>query len=325
MEAMRREMEAHFQQQLNAQLEQLRAEVTASQQQVETARMDANRLQSELNQARVAIHNAASTTAAPIQSNQTVRTKPPTRFNGRRDAVAVSTFIYAVRNYVVLARTPVADQISLFASLLEGNALIWWMQHEAHAPEEQRSTLDQALEALQATFSPHDAVNRARAELALLRHTGSLRDYINQFMNLSLIAHNLTDLEKCELFRRGLKDQYRTHVYLQEAKTLSKAIAIADLYDRSQTMSRLDRTVTIRPSGPGGPPSGSAIPMEIDSVSAQRVPIEKRLSRSQNSQSAERRRRCREQNLCFGCESPDHKYPDCPQRKRRTHFRERQD
>lgn len=84
-------------------------------------------------------------------------------------------------------------------------------------------------------FRPDNSVRIARDRLAVLRQTGDLVTYINNFMDIKLAIPGMTDEEGCDKFIRGLTSkQMRSHIRQYEANTLKEAIHAALAFDSAQ-------------------------------------------------------------------------------------------
>ena len=68
--------------------------------------------------------------------------------------------------------------------------------------------------------------------LALLRLTGSVAEYSNQFMNLAYRDTELSEKQQVQLFVMGLREPLKTDVALRSPKTLDKVIMYARVYEQ---------------------------------------------------------------------------------------------
>jgi hypothetical protein len=69
-------------------------------------------------------------------------------------------------------------------------------------------------------------------ELALLRHTGSVDEYCNQFMSLLCHEPSLTESQRIQLFSTGLGKPLQTDVALQQSACLDEVVVLARAYEQ---------------------------------------------------------------------------------------------
>lgn len=81
-------------------------------------------------------------------------------------------------------------------------------------------------------FCPENSELLARDHMALLTQTGDISTYINNFMDLKLAITDMTDVEACDKFMRGLREG-NTVAYVRQYYdgTLKTAIKAALTYD----------------------------------------------------------------------------------------------
>jgi hypothetical protein len=76
-------------------------------------------------------------------------------------------------------------------------------------------------------FTNVNEQQRARDRLADLRQSGSVRDYITQFRNVSLQILDMSAADQLDRFKRGLKDNVRIEVE-RDCSTLEECERIAE-------------------------------------------------------------------------------------------------
>jgi Retrotransposon gag protein len=194
----------------------------------------------------------SSTSAVIIEDSSTLRVlqqrlRP---FDGRRDVRSLEDYIDSMENYFAVASTLTeSSKLAIAVSYLDRTAATWWKSHLRSTPEDltgqphpQRIRRWLSMrQALLAEFYPTDVIRSARDRLAKLRQTNSVKEYVERFRNLELQIPDLSDSEKVDRFRRGLKDSVRLQVALQPglrnsdfATLVASAIEIDDIIYRSK-------------------------------------------------------------------------------------------
>ena len=77
-------------------------------------------------------------------------------------------------------------------------------------------------------FAPSNAEKEARACLRLLKQTGNVRDYINDFTTLILEISDMSDKDSLFYFQDGLKNWAKAELDRRGVQTLDDAITIAE-------------------------------------------------------------------------------------------------
>ncbi|KAL2923900.1 Retrovirus-related Pol polyprotein from transposon 17.6 [Bienertia sinuspersici] len=81
---------------------------------------------------------------------------------------------------------------------------------------------------LRKQFLPNNVSWVARDKLRELRHTGSIREYVKQFMSLMLDIDGMSEQDKLYTFIAGLKPWAQTELRRQKVEDLTSAIAAAE-------------------------------------------------------------------------------------------------
>lgn len=160
-----------------------------------------------------------------------LKPKRPEVFDGKRDQMTVEAWIYSIDSYIQLVQlgSPVAisdsDKIKFAATLFSGSAASWWfLVFQSH---EVPATWNDFVRMLRAEFVPFDAERLARDRLHALRQVTSVIDYITKFRNIILTIPGMSESEKWDRFRMGLKPQVRLEVMKSGKTTFEEAARIA--------------------------------------------------------------------------------------------------
>lgn len=218
-----------------------------------------------------------------------IKPKRPDAYDGKRDHMTVEAWIYSVESYLKLVQlgSTVAisdnDKMTFAATLFSGSAANWWfvVVQSNQVPE----TWIEFLSRIREEFVPFDAERLARDRLHSIKQVTSVVDFLNKFRNIILTIPGMTDGEKWDRFRMGLKPHVRLEVMKSGKTTFEEAARIALNVDsalcgvgmfsgQSQTGFRI-------------PSSDGPVPMDIGNI-----------ERSRGSRTSGRKRR---NNKCWVC------------------------
>ncbi|CAL5430771.1 unnamed protein product [Camellia sinensis] len=132
----------------------------------------------------------------------------PKEFDGKRDAKELDDYLWHLERYFEalnlndeLAKVRTA---SLYLTKLAG---VWWRRK--HAEMERGictiSLWEQFKNELMRQFYPENVAYEARLKMRELKHTHSIRDYVQEFSGLMLQIPNMTDDDLLFNFTAGLK------------------------------------------------------------------------------------------------------------------------
>eukprot|EP00190_Bangiopsis_sp_CCMP1999_P007402 CAMPEP_0198724594 /NCGR_PEP_ID=MMETSP1475-20131203/2051_1 /TAXON_ID= ORGANISM="Unidentified sp., Strain CCMP1999" /NCGR_SAMPLE_ID=MMETSP1475 /ASSEMBLY_ACC=CAM_ASM_001111 /LENGTH=425 /DNA_ID=CAMNT_0044486169 /DNA_START=478 /DNA_END=1755 /DNA_ORIENTATION=- len=153
----------------------------------------------------------------------------PTVYSGQLEAGLLENFIDQVEVFCLLERIDGEKQkILTAASFLKGVAYTWWRLVKRDATKKP-DTFDEFVALLREQFGPLDDDLMAQNELVKLRQTGSLGEYINEFVSITLRIPDMTEAEKFDRFHRGLKPYLQEKVLVQSDGTLASAMQCASL------------------------------------------------------------------------------------------------
>ena len=150
------------------------------------------------------------------------------------------------------------------SALLKDDAAIWWRNHTEVADDnnETRIATWSAFKlAMVEQFKPVNSKKAAQDKLAVLQQKKSVQEYATAFRALLLEIPGIQEDEKIDHFIRGLKENIRLEVELQEPNSLSKTIRIADRYD--SIAFRYSKKVE-EPLKKSRPPYLGPAPMDLD-------------------------------------------------------------
>ena len=251
-----------------------------------------------------------------------IKVEKPETFDGAKHR-DVDTWLFQVAEHMVLTRLSADSQVAYAASLLRGNAAMWWREkcEGGHRIE----TWEEFKTGLRGQFRVDNLVRRARDDLYALRQKEkeSVADFLHKFRQICIRISDLSEAEKLDKFLRALHTNVRMQVELKEPETFEEAARYADragnVLSRVSGQGSSGKSSWFKGnSSQGGgnvagmrnfqvKPSGGPEPMEIGTSNVQR----KKLT------SAERQLLWKN-NGCFFCKKPNagHVARDCPLRKK---------
>lgn len=151
--------------------------------------------------AAAAAAQSAAASAAQVPHKGSKPPKPDT-FSGREDSRLVRSWVLQVSNYYTATQEPEVNRLSFAVALLRNNALLWWQSLK----DSERHTNWPSLGAsLVEYFAPLSATIVARDNLARLVQRSSVKAYTDEFKRLLLNIPDISDSEKLDRYRRGLK------------------------------------------------------------------------------------------------------------------------
>ena len=109
-----------------------------------------------------------------------------------------------MREHLDLATIPAAGHVAYAASLLRGNAALWW--REACEAHRHPTTWDDFCRVIREQFRPEDYGRRGRDELATMQQYAreSVADFVYRFRATCLRVPDLSEAEKLDRFVRAL-------------------------------------------------------------------------------------------------------------------------
>ena len=320
------QMEAELQA-LRQRNEQIMRELQEAQNRAETERVRADR------RSRAQTQEFANLTAellagrqgqpVPLQGMRyAIKVEKPTTYDGDKGH-DLDTWLFQVREHLELATIPAEGRVAYAASLLRGNAALWW--REACEAHHRSATWDAFCDDIRAQFRPEDYGRRGRDELAVMKQYGreSVADFVYRFRATCLRVPDLSEAEKMDRFVRALVSEVRLQVELRGPANFHEAAMFAERADavitrvaghdaRKPAQQKQKWGYSQRQPAPmktsaehGGQSSGGPEPMELGTASR------RSLSRAEYE-------KLRSERACFICKQPGHIARNCPQKKKKN-------
>ena len=199
-----------------------------------------------------------------------LKPQKPDLFHGRRDAVAINTWLYQGEmylNFMQVANHQIAldavTRVSFASTLFKGFSAQWWyiLAKSGQAPVE----WDAFVAKVRLEFIPQDSVDRARDKLRSLRQKTSVLAYLNEFRNTVMVIPRISEDEKLDKFVSGLKPDVHLEVRKSRPADFESAAQVALTID-----SALFSSVMYNRSNYGGGSSTGPVPMDIGNVEGKR-------------------------------------------------------
>ena len=323
------QMEAELQA-LRLRNEELTRTVEQQQDQVEVERRRADR------RSRAQTQEFANLTAELLAGRQ----GPEVQFQGMRIGVKVEkpetysgektrdldTWLFQVREHLQITTIPAAGHVPYAASLLRGNAALWW--RETCEANRRPATWDDFCRMLRDQFRPEDYGRRGRDELATMRQFAkeSVADFVFRFRSTCLKIPDLSEAEKMDRFVRALAQDIRLQVELRGPQNFHEAAMYAERADAVITrVSGQDTRKPWQKGHKGGfmqrPPlqSQSGGGSSAQGGGGGPEPMELGMARKRTL-TREEIATLRAQNACFYCRKPNagHMARNCPEKKKRA-------
>ena len=143
-----------------------------------------------------------------------VKVEKPEQYDGDK-AKDLDTWLFQVREHLELSTVPARGHVPYAASLLRGNAALWW--REVCEANRRPATWDDFCRELREQFRPEDYGRRGRDDLATMRQYAreSVADFVFRFRATCLKVPDLSEAEKLDRFVRALVQEIRLQVELR--------------------------------------------------------------------------------------------------------------
>ena len=159
-----------------------------------------------------------------------VKVEKPEQYDGDK-ARDLDTWLFQVREHLELSTVPARGHVPYAASLLRGNAALWW--REACEVNRRPATWDDFCRALREQFRPEDYGRRGRDDLATMRQYAreSVADFVFRFRATCLKVPDLSKAEKLDRFVHALVQDIRLQVELRGPTDFHEAAMFAEHAD----------------------------------------------------------------------------------------------
>jgi hypothetical protein len=250
-------------------------------------------LQGQLNQAHAGPAPPQAQIPAPPQAPR-IKPDRPSPFSGKKSE-SLEAWIFQMQQYCELAPVPEDDRIRFAATFLKDQAALWWRSYYQTIDwQNVAPNWDGFVAALRQQFVPVNTTVSAYDRLQRLAQRTSVNAYNHEFRSIMLELPDMDPATRMNYYLRGLKDNLRPFVAMQQPVDLATAETIAERVD-AVTFKPATRNQGFRPNSgyraPGGP-----VPMEIDTIG--------KLTQAE-------RERLRKSGGCFRCRKIGHLARDC--------------
>ncbi|KAL2934440.1 Activity-regulated cytoskeleton associated protein 1, partial [Bienertia sinuspersici] len=168
---------------------------------------------------------------SPTSGVERMKLPEPKSFDGNRDSKVLENFIWDLEHYFKVGKRRDGCKVDIAALYLSGDAKLWWrsrLDADKAMGRNPISTWEEMKVELRKQFLPNNVSWVARDKLRELRHTGSIREYVKQFMSLMLDIDGMSEQDKLYTFIAGLKPWAQTELRRQKVEDLTSAIAAAE-------------------------------------------------------------------------------------------------
>ncbi|CAO2189932.1 unnamed protein product [Urochloa humidicola] len=224
-------------------MNKLFAELSSVRSEITTIKGDQSRLTVAVNRLQSDKHKAGSSgTAGDDEPSGDGKDKsvlppppsnlpPPThklrfvRYDGAEDPIG---WIHKCEQFFRSHRTPEDEKVPTATYYLDAAAQQWYFRLERNRG---MPTWPDFVTAVNRLFGPPTRSNPL-GELAHLRRTGSVADYIDQLLLLLARCENVTERQQVDLFTAGLRNPLRMDVEMQKPEFLEDAMGYARSFER---------------------------------------------------------------------------------------------
>ena len=225
----------------------------------------------------------------------------PDTFDG--SSAVVESWKFQWKSYFALSGTDdEVSRIRLITLRLSGPALDWYRHRMTTMGDFESSDL--LLSSLSDAFQPLDASKEARARLATLRQTSTVKSYTAEFRKVALRIPDLSSQETLERYVSGLANNIFAEVYMRDPPTFEEAAKLALRYESIQSIRKTGSRPSLKPAVQ---PRAAQPPRQADLMDLDALESRSKLSRAE-------RTRLLKAGGCFYCRKPGHFKANCPSR-----------
>ncbi|XP_068666698.1 uncharacterized protein [Aristolochia californica] len=137
-----------------------------------------------------------------------VKVPEPKSYNGKRDAKELENFLWQMEQYFKATKiSEEALKVDTATMYLTDDAMLWWRRRYGDVTEGRCTiaTWEDFRKEIKSQFFPENVEYLARKDLKRLKHTGSIREYVNQFTALLLNISDMAEKDKLFFFMDGLQ------------------------------------------------------------------------------------------------------------------------
>lgn len=269
---------------------------------------------SQLQQQVVEQQNALQLLQARLAGAQQVqpaklKPTPPPTFDGSRTR-PVDEWLFTVEQYFYAAGATDDQQKIIFAGQqLRDNAARWWM---SVLQGQRPSSWEDFKTSILRQYQPINPALAARQELKRCVQRGSVQDYVSRLRTIFLRIPTITDEEKLERFKDGLKHEILFKLIEREPGSFEDAVRYAEHYDVLTYTFRQQQQRAAEPRTASAAAYGAPTPMELGAVPEHaRSSSQLKLPKLTEAE----KQRCMDKQLCFYCRQPGHSISQCPLRQ----------
>ena len=161
-----------------------------------------------------------------------IKPNKPECFDSKRDQLAVETFLYQVKQYLLLIQIDHPDvaltdstEVSFASTFLKHTGASWgYVKAQCNQVPDTWAEFENAL---RTEFIPHDSIRRARDKLRKLTERPSVSAYLAGVRNKVLTVPGITEDEKRDRFCTGLKPQVKLEVLKSNPTSFDEAAQVA--------------------------------------------------------------------------------------------------
>lgn len=200
------------------------------------------------------------------------RLPEPDTFHGDRSPGAVESWVRVVERYLELSSWQEHQWVPYAVLRLRGEAETWWVQQTLYGNEVSEWAAFRSM--IIKEYRPINATQAARDQIADLKQTGTVSEYVDKFRSARILVPSMTDEEALDRFRRGLQPDVQAHVATHYPTTSEEAEKRALGYESAM---KIVQSITnnvaqeAQPSQSRTPEylrSNGVAPMDLDAVYA---------------------------------------------------------
>ncbi|XP_068639496.1 uncharacterized protein [Aristolochia californica] len=160
-----------------------------------------------------------------------VKVPEPKSYNGKQDAKDLENFLWQMEQYFKADKiSEEAMKVDTATMYLTDDPMLWWRRRYDDVIEGRCTiaTWEDFRKEIKSQFFPENVEYLARKNLKRLKHTGSIREHVNQFIALLLNISDMAEKDKLFFFMDGLQPWAEQELQRRGVQDLATSLSMTE-------------------------------------------------------------------------------------------------